>query len=142
MLLFKYHVITFYAWRSKIICVCNRQKDIYIVNTLTFFCMPFFKRRGRKGKKEMERDRYWREGEYEISYNSKLCKENVNLLKKNEKDDYKVLNNSFTWKWWLGFVFKLFYLKNNFKRLGLPCSWLIVYMCVYTRTHTHKEFCV
>ena len=44
----------------------------------------------------MERDRYWREGEYEISYNSKLCKENVNLLKKNEKDDYKVLNNSFT----------------------------------------------
>ena len=58
--------------------------------------MPFFKRRGRKGKKEMERDRYWREGEYEISYNSKLCKENVNLLKKNEKDDYKVLNNSFT----------------------------------------------
>lgn len=84
LLIFKYHVITFYAWRSKIICVCNRQKDIYIVNTLTFVCTPFLKGEG-KGKKEMERDRYWREGEYEISYNYKLCKEHEFAQEKWEK---------------------------------------------------------
>lgn len=62
--------------------VCATDRKIYIVNTLTFVCTPFFQRRGGKGKKEMKRDRHWREGEYEISYSYKLCKEHVNLLKR------------------------------------------------------------
>ena len=42
MLIFKYHVITFSVWRLKITCMCNRQKDIYIVNTLTVFLHAIF----------------------------------------------------------------------------------------------------
>ena len=57
MLLFKYHVITFYVWRSKITCMCNRQKDIYIVNTLSFFACHFLKGEGERERKK------WREAD-------------------------------------------------------------------------------